>query len=96
MYQTAQWARLRQAQLSSHPLCASCKAQGIITPAAHVDHVFPWAQIGKGAFYRNVFQSLCQPCHAEKTALEQRGTFRRYGDTSTRDYRLNDYAATCE
>jgi len=79
MYNTAQWLALRQIQLSKHPLCAGCEAQGIVTAAIVVDHVFPWKQISKEAFFINKFQSLCYAHHAEKTQLEQKGIYRRYG-----------------
>jgi 5-methylcytosine-specific restriction protein A len=90
-YTTKQWAIKRRIQLSSHPLCASCLSEGHIKQATTVDHVFPWTQIGEEAFYHNIFQSLCHSCHSSKTALEQKGTFRRYG-TPHRDYQSHDYA----
>ena len=93
-YQSSQWRTLRQIQLSTHPLCASCLADGIVKQAQHIDHVFPWQQIGEVAFYRNLFQSLCTSCHSSKTALEQKGTFRRYGNPSV-DYSIADYPRVC-
>ena len=90
LYKTAQWLSLRQIQLSKHPLCAGCQADNIITSATVVDHIFPWRQISKEAFFINHFQSLCYAHHAEKTQLEQRGIYRRYGpptvDLSRLDY----------
>lgn len=93
-YNSPQWQRLRQIQLSTHPLCASCLSNGIVTPANHIDHVFPWVQIGEVAFYRNIFQSLCQSCHSSKTSLEQRGIFRKYGTPSV-DFSIADYTRVC-
>lgn len=87
-YNTTQWRTLRQIQLSTYPICAGCKADGIITPASHVDHIFPWNQIGEHAFTHNLYQSLCPSCHTSKTQLEQQGIFRAYGD---RDYGVEDY-----
>lgn len=89
-YQTAQWRKLRQIQLSKHPLCASCLTDGKIVQAEHIDHLFPWSAIGEEAFYHNVFQSLCQPCHSIKTTLEQRGIYRHFGFPN-KDYALSDY-----
>ena len=90
MYNTAQWLALRQIQLSKHPLCAGCESEGIVTPATVVDHIFPWRQINKEAFFINKFQSLCYAHHSEKTQLEQKGIYRRYGppraDLSRLDY----------
>lgn len=94
MYHSRQWLRLRQAQLSRQPLCAACQSWGRVTPAAHVDHLFPWAKVGKEAFYRNIFQSLCQPCHTDKTTLEHRGICRLYG-TPSKDYGIGDYRLKC-
>ena len=90
-YNTPQWVRLRQIQLSKHPICAGCHADGIITAANVVDHVFPWSQISNEAFYINRFQSLCTAHHSEKTQLEQRGFYRLYG-TPHIDYVKADYA----
>ena len=87
-YNTAQWRTLRQIQLSTNPICAGCKVDGIITSASHVDHIFPWNQIGEHAFTHNLYQSLCPSCHSNKTQLEQQGIFRAYGD---RDYIAQDY-----
>ena len=87
-YHTKQWQTLRQIQLSQHPICAGCKSEGIIAAAQHVDHIFPWQQIGEMAFTHNIYQSLCQSCHSSKTYLEQQGIFRAYGD---KDYTSKDY-----
>jgi 5-methylcytosine-specific restriction protein A len=90
MYQTKQWRTQRQIQLSQHPLCAGCLSKGRIAQAQHIDHIFPWSKISPEAFYINLFQSLCQSCHSSKTALEQKGVYRRYG-IPHRDYRIHDY-----
>ena len=91
-YQTTQWRKLRQIQLSKHPLCAACLSEGKITQAIHLDHLFPWSQLGDDAFYINVFQSLCHSCHSIKTTLEQRDIYRCYG-IPNRDYKLSDYGS---
>lgn len=90
-YNTKQWQTLRQIQLSRNPLCQACLIDGKITQGHHVDHVFPWMQINKEAFYFNVFQSLCAEHHREKTHLEQRGTCRYYA-TQIKNYTIADYA----
>ena len=89
-YQSALWQTTRQVQLSRQPLCQSCLIRGIVKQAEHVDHVFPWQQIGEHAFIDNLFQSLCQSCHSSKTMLEQKGTYRHYNKKII-DYTLNDY-----
>ena len=92
MYQTGYWYSIRKHQLSTHPICASCIEKGRVTPAHHVDHVFPWVSIGDSAFFNNIFQSLCASCHSEKTWYEQRGIIKHYGHN---DLRLEDYARVC-
>ena len=94
-YNSPQWQTLRRIQLSAQPLCASCLSEGIVTQAEHIDHVFPWNQIGEHAFYHNLFQSLCQPCHSSKTYLEQKGTFRKYGKPNV-DFTVADYPRVCK
>ena len=91
MYQTRQWQALRKIQLSKHPLCAGCEAEGIVTGATTVDHVFPWSRINKEAFFINKFQSLCETHHAHKGQLERVGIYRRFG-TPHADYTRTDYA----
>ena len=94
-YQTAFWRKQRIIQLTKQPLCASCLCRGIVTPAEHVDHVFPWARIGRLAFKRNLFQSLCQSCHTHKTHLEARGVIAHYHDDIEHTYSLHDYDRLC-
>jgi 5-methylcytosine-specific restriction protein A len=89
-YNSNQWRKLRHIQLSKHPLCLSCLSDGRIVQAIHIDHVFPWAHYGSEAFQRNIFQSLCQPCHSTKTGLEQRGIYRHYA-IPVKDYKREDY-----
>ena len=91
-YQSPAWRSIRRRQLSLQPLCQACLTRGHICSAAHVDHVFPWNVVGGESFLRNIFQSLCQPCHSHKTALEQRGIVEHYdGDVVT--YAVEDYGA---
>ncbi len=89
MYQSPIWKRLRQSQLATHPLCASCLSKGRVTQAHHVDHVFPWSQYGEHAFTANLFQSLCPSCHSEKTYWETKGIYKHYGHT---EYKHQDYS----
>ena len=90
-YSTRHWQQVRQTQLSKQPVCSGCISRGIVTQAHHVDHVFPWQHIGKGAFYINLFQSLCASCHSTKTTLEAKGIYRYYHSGSYKDYYINDY-----
>lgn len=95
MYQTRQWATLRAIELSRSPMCASCLSQGIVAPATEVDHVFPWKQIGKEAFYRNIFQCLCHDCHSSKTQNERRGIFSHWVRGEHHERVLSDWERFC-
>jgi 5-methylcytosine-specific restriction protein A len=90
-YNTKQWEVLRRIQLSKYPLCIGCQAEGRITAANVVDHLFPWTQISEQAFYINRFQSLCTTHHSVKTKLERNGIYRAFG-LPHRDYTKGDYA----
>ncbi len=64
---------MRARQLSSHPVCAMCEANHIITPATIADHITPhkgsWNEFRCGAL-----QSLCAPCHSgSKAQIERKG-----------------------
>ena len=62
------WDKLRAAKLAADPLCAPCLALGRTTAATHVDHVTPKSRGGTDD-WSNV-QSICAPCHKDKTARE--------------------------
>ena len=91
-YKTAAWLSMRAAQLSVQPLCQSCKLEGRIVQAAHVDHVIAWRAVGEFAFKRAKLQSLCPHCHSLKTSLEATGIFRHYTEGGAVDYTAQDYA----
>ena len=94
LYKTGQWQKLRIYYLSINPICAACKQGGIITPATEVDHLFPWNQIGREAFYNNLFQTLCKSCHTYKTGRERAGIITSYLSITNKpiEYLLSDYA----
>ena len=94
MYQTSHWQRQKSYHLSKNPLCACCLTRGIVTQAQHLDHVFPWRQIGKDAFTNNLFQSLCPSCHSYKTGLEQKGIIKSYHPVE-HTYTIGDYGRIC-
>ena len=93
VYSSPLWKATRKRQLSLQPLCQACLSQGIITAAQHVDHVFPWRQIGKEAFTRNLFQSLCQEHHSYKTGKEKHGIIIHWVEGKETTLTLEDYAA---
>jgi 5-methylcytosine-specific restriction protein A len=92
-YKGAAWDSIRTGVLSREPLCMGCRTVGRITPAAHVDHVFPWRVMGGNAFRNNLFQALCAECHGVKSGLERTGVFRYYGNPAPVDYTAADYGA---
>lgn len=77
LYGTKQWQQFRQIQLSKHPICARCQSLGRITPAHHVDHIFPH-RMNRDKWMGNRFQSLCAECHSIKTGLEKKGEVHDY------------------
>ena len=91
IYQTPAWRTLRQRQLSIQPLCQACLSRGKVEAAHHVDHVFAWKHVGKHAFLRNVFQSLCHADHSHKTGLEKQGKYIHYTAEGEREYVIGDY-----
>ena len=91
VYQTPLWRSIRATQLSKQPLCQGCLSRNQIVVAKHVDHLFAWKHIGKHAFSRNIFQSLCHECHSYKTGIEKQGIYRHYEKEGVKDYGKNDY-----
>lgn len=62
------WMRRRAAWLSAHPLCVHCQESGRAEVATQVDHVIPLWKGGDDD--ESNYQSLCEPCHQEKTSIE--------------------------
>ena len=91
-YSNPAWRTIRRAQLSRQPLCQSCLTKGMVNSAKHIDHVFPWRQIGEHAFLNNIFQSLCHECHSYKTGQERQGIYKHYTADGAKDLTINDYA----
>ena len=90
-YKTATWDSIRSRQLTLQPLCQACKLEGRIVLANHVDHVIGWRNIGPQAFRRNLFQSLCAPCHSVKTYTESQGVFIHYTEGGAIEYAVSDW-----
>lgn len=59
----------RRAWLTMHPYCAKCEKQGIFTLGTTPDHIVPLGE--GGADDCTNLQTLCDPCHAEKSKAEQ-------------------------
>ena len=75
LYKTAQWQRVRLAQLADEPLCRMCKAQGRITLATVCDHIDPKTKETPEGFYAGPFQSLCDDpryrCHSSRKQQQE-------------------------
>jgi 5-methylcytosine-specific restriction protein A len=91
VYQSAFWKSTRRRQLGIQPLCQGCLSRNIVASASHVDHVFPWRRIGKHAFMRNIFQSLCHACHSTKTGQEHQGIFEHFTIDGIVTFSVTDY-----
>lgn len=59
------WRKLRNRRLDADPLCRHCTERGLVTPAVEVDHIKPKALGGEDTWDNT--QSLCKPCHQDKT-----------------------------
>jgi 5-methylcytosine-specific restriction endonuclease McrA len=68
LYKTSAWQSLRDTQLSLHPLCLFCAANGRATIATVVDHIRPHRGDPSAFFDINNIQSLCDAypwrCHS--------------------------------
>lgn len=80
LYDTARWKKIRKAQLAKEPWCRNhLENMGEYVPATQCDHIEPHrGDVEK--FFTGPFQSLCDSCHSQKTAIEIHG---RGGEKST-------------
>nr|ANP42170.1 hypothetical protein K529_015430 [Tritonibacter mobilis F1926] len=74
-YATKVWKAIRDVCLGRMPICASCYAAGVITPASHVDHIRSFRKNWSLFIDMNNVQPLCHgpgtnSCHSRKTAAE--------------------------
>lgn len=66
----SRWEKASKAYLASHPLCASCERANRVTAATLTDHVIPHGGDRTLFWASSNWQSLCDECHALKTARE--------------------------
>ena len=71
IYHTKQWRRIRAVKIKLNPYCQHCARHKRATPAAMVDHIVP-IEHGGDPFNIDNTQSLCNRCHAIKTAEDNR------------------------
>lgn len=73
------WRKYTQAYKRKHPLCRECLAEGLLTPAVHVDHIQAVSGPEDRLFWLSSnHQPLCHSHHSRKTVREDRG-FGRHG-----------------
>lgn len=69
-YSSARWKAKRERQLSEHPLCKMCLAEGRATPATIADHRTPHRG-DYDKFWNGDLDSLCKPHHdSDKQRIE--------------------------
>ncbi len=67
------WRKARATHLRKHPLCEAHLARGQLVEETYVDHVVPHSG-DRALFWDSAnWQSLCKPCHSQKTAREDGG-----------------------
>jgi 5-methylcytosine-specific restriction enzyme A len=62
------WRKLRDRFVRQHPLCSRCETAGRIVAATMVDHVIPIAIAPDRRLDETNMNSLCDQCHALKSA----------------------------
>jgi len=70
-YNTARWQRFRNWYRAKNPLCERCLDEGLTVPADMVDHIIEIRDGGAKLSATNA-QSLCNGCHAVKSAAERK------------------------
>ena len=68
-YHSKQWRALRNWYIKQNPLCEQCKRDGNITNGDCIDHIKP-ISIGGHKVSESNIQTLCNKCHAKKSAQE--------------------------
>jgi 5-methylcytosine-specific restriction protein A len=63
------WRKLRLIKLNASPLCEEHLKRNVVVEAAEVDHIIPIRNGGARLDLTNL-QSLCKPCHSQKTIKE--------------------------
>jgi len=68
-YQSKQWRMTRNHYIKSNPLCEQCSRDNKTTGGHCVDHIKPVTK-GGAKFDESNLQTLCNSCHAKKSAQE--------------------------
>lgn len=86
-YNSAAWRKLRAVHVKYHPLCEHCKAKGLTTPTAVVDHIIEILDDYSKRLSPKNLQSLCLACHNKKTAQEHT---KRTKDKTSQSTNINE------
>ncbi len=72
-YNSRKWRKYRLAQLREQPLCEPCLSRGKVVEATECDHIKPFTEeTYDELFYEwDNYQSICNSCHREITAIQQ-------------------------
>lgn len=73
LYKTARWAKLRERQLSEHPLCQWCLEREIVEVATEVHHTDGGHKGDVNKFWSGPFISTCKSCHSSRGQREDLG-----------------------
>ena len=68
-YHSKQWRALRNWYIKQHPLCEQCNRDNKVGAGECVDHIRPISNGGNKVCPSNL-QTLCNRCHAKKSAAE--------------------------
>ena len=68
-YHSKAWRMTRKFYIKDNPLCEMCKRKGETTAAQMVDHI-KQISLGGSMLHHSNLQSLCNKCHAKKSAYE--------------------------
>lgn len=71
LYDKTAWRKLARAHKRANPLCVRCKEKGMITPVTDTDHIKAVRDGGDPLAWDNL-QSLCKPCHLDKSNTERK------------------------
>jgi len=72
IYNSRQWKLVRvEALVRDEFMCVMCRANGTDTEAEEVDHILELQDRLDLAFELDNLQSLCKPCHSQKTRDEK-------------------------
>ena len=69
IYRSSRWKKLRLAKLMEQPLCEICLLNGVMSPAADVNHTdsfmnYEGTNRSKKDYYYNNLLSVCKKCHS--------------------------------